>query len=75
MTLKTRLRKLESKQAQLGTRQPDRDTWLSVFEEFGLSPDRPIPNHMPIIRSLISSDGTETETQLLRLDGETITRP
>jgi hypothetical protein len=74
MSLKTRLKTLEIKQSQLGIGQPDRDAWLSVFEEFGLSPDRPIPIRIPVINCIINSDGTDTGTRLLRIDGETIER-
>ena len=69
-----RLGKLEQAIPSKAQQQEHQTAWREVFEEFGLPPDTPIPNHMPIIREGIDHDGS-VAFRVLRAGGKSIPHP
>ena len=69
-----RLAKLEEALPPPTKAEAHEAAWREVFKEFGIPPDTPTPNHVPIIRTLIEADGTASE-KLLSLNGRFVAYP
>ena len=74
VSLSKRLGKLEQAVPSKIQVEDHRETWREVLREFGLPPETPVPNHMPIvIRQLIQADGTPSD-RLLSLNGRFVAK-
>jgi hypothetical protein len=73
VTLKKRLTKVEQALPSKAKAEVHKSQWLELFEEFGLPPDTPIPDEIPLGINFIKPEDRSIVSRMLPFNGRMLT--